>query len=121
MYWLELQGDDLKGTIALTGKIDRETNRVDVTAYQLAEKNAQGDPTQIGEQQAQAKPLKDARINVLLNDKLLDLDQPVTVTCNDEVVFQGKVKRDGDTLFQTLVRRGDPNYAFPVRVPIVIE
>ncbi|MEO0476202.1 MAG: hypothetical protein AAF085_09600 [Planctomycetota bacterium] len=121
MYWLELQGDDLKGTIALTGKIDREANRVDITAYQLAEKNAQGDPTQIGEQQAQAKPLKGASVNVLLNDKLLNLDQPVTVTCNDVVVFRGKAERDGDTLLQTLVRRGDPNYAFPVRIPIVIE
>ncbi|MEM9348233.1 MAG: hypothetical protein AAGB26_16620 [Planctomycetota bacterium] len=121
MYWLGLEGDDLKGTIALTGRIDLEANRVDVTAYQLALAKAQGDPTQIGEQASEPKPLKGAIVNVMLNDKLLDLDQPVTITCNGKVVFQDKVRRDGDTLLQTLVRRGDPNYVFPVRIPIVME
>lgn len=121
MYWVELQGDDLKGTIALTARINREANRVDVTAHQLAIENAQGDPTQIEEQQAEPTPLTTASVNILLNDKLLDLDRPVVVTCNGKEVFSDLVHRDAGTLLQTLVRRGDPNYAFPVRIPIVMK
>lgn len=118
MYWVEMQGDDLKGTIALTARIDRQANRVDVTAHQLATENAKGDPTQIAEQEAEAVPLTNASVNILLNDKLLDLDRPVVVTCNGKDVFSGRVSRDAGTLLETLVRRGDPNYAFPVRIPI---
>jgi predicted esterase len=121
MYWLELQGDDLKGTVALTATVDREKNSVAITAYQLAKENAQGDPTQIEEQQAKATPLSGAAVSVLLNDELLDLDRPVTVTCNGEDVFSGKVQRDAKTLLQTMVRRGDLNYAFPARVTIDLE
>ena len=121
MYWLELYGEDLQGTIALTARVDRERNRVEVTAIQLALENQQGDPTQIGEQEAPARPLAGATLSVLLNDTLLDLDEPVTVVCNGQQVFQGQVQRDGDTLLETMVRRGDWNYAFPVRIPVELE
>ncbi|XAM00342.1 hypothetical protein OT109_02925 [Phycisphaeraceae bacterium D3-23] len=121
VYWLGLEGENLQGTIALTAKIDRDTNSVALTAHQLATQNAQGDPTQIGEQDAEATPLTGATVSVLLHDALLDLDQPVTVTCNGEEVFAGSVQRDGNTLLETLVRRGDWNYGFPVRIPVVLE
>ena len=121
VYWLELAGDDLKGTIALTAKADRETNTITLTAYQLATETAQGDPTQIGEQQAEAKPLASATVSVLLNDTLVDLDKPVTVMCNGQEVFSGLVERDANTLLETLVRRGDWNYAFPARVSVELD
>ncbi|MEM9599345.1 MAG: hypothetical protein AAGD06_34075 [Acidobacteriota bacterium] len=121
MYWLELGGDNLQGTIALTAKLDRRTNSVTLTAYQLATENAQGDPTQIGEQEAEATPLSGATVSVLLNDEMLNLNREVTVTCNGEEVFSGRVERDGNTLLETMVRRGDWNYAFPVRIPVELE
>lgn len=121
VYWVELAGDDLQGTIALTATADRATNSVALTAHQLATENASGDPTQIGEQDAEPTPLTGATVSVLLNDVLLDLDRPVTVSCNGVEVFSGEVQRDGDTLLRTMVRRGDRTYAFPVRIPIVLE
>ena len=121
MYWVELQGDELKGTIALTARINDKDNRVDVTAHQLATENPTGDPTQIGEENAAMARLTGASVNLLLNDKLLDLDRPVVVVCNGQEVFSGTVQRDAGTLLETLVRRGDPNYAFPVRIPIVMK
>lgn len=121
MYWLELEGNALRGAIRLTARIDRERNRVDVTAHQLATSNPTGDPTQITADDAEPVPLTGARVNVLLNDELLDLDRPVTVTCNGQTVFTGRVTRDAGALLETLVRRGDPSYAFPVRVPIPLE
>jgi len=121
MYWIELAGDDLRGTIALTARVDRETNSVALTAHQGATEAAQGDPVLLGEEDAEQTPLSGATVSVLLNDALLDLDRPVTVTCNGEEVFSGHVERNGDTLLETLVRRGDWNYAFPVRIPVVLE
>lgn len=121
MYWLELSGQELKGSIALTAKLDRQANRADLTAHQLATTNAQGDPTQIGQDNAEPLPLRGAEVRVLLNDSMLDLDQPVSVTCNGVEVFSGRVQRDGGTLLQTLVRRGDWNYAFPVSIPVVLD
>jgi predicted esterase len=121
MYWLELEGDALRGRIELTARIDRDRNRVDVTAHQLATRNATGDPTQIAAPAAEPVPLTGARVAVLLDDALLDLDREVVITCNGETVFAGRVRRDAGTLLETLVRRGDPNYAFPVRVPIRLE
>lgn len=121
MYWLELHGDDLAGAIRLTARIDRERNRVDVTAHQGAAGSAKDDPTQIGADDTRPTPLTGARVNVLLNDDLLDLSRDVTVTVNGEPVFDGMTRRDAGTLAETLVRRGDPNFAFPVRIPIVLE
>lgn len=121
MYWIELGGDNLQGTISITATLDRETNSVALTAFQLATEAATGDPTQIGEDDTQATPLTGATVSVLLNDAMLDLDQPVTITCNGEEVFAGNVERDGDTLLETLVRRGDKNYAFPTRIVVEFE
>lgn len=121
MYWVELSGENLQGTIAIKATVDREGNSVTLTAHQLSRKNAQGDPTQIDEEQAEATPLTGATVSILLNDALLDLDRPVSVTCNGKAVFSGKVERDGDNLLETLVRRGDWNYAFPSRIPVVLE
>jgi hypothetical protein len=121
MYWLELSGDNLKGTIALTARADRPANTITITAEQRATENPKGDPTQIGEQATEAKPLKGATVSVLLNDHLLDLDQPVTIICNGKRVFTGRVERDANTLLQTMVRRGDWSYAFPVRIPIALD
>ncbi|MFI4862216.1 MAG: hypothetical protein ACIAXF_16250 [Phycisphaerales bacterium JB063] len=121
VYWLELDGDDLRGTIALTATLDRDTNTVNLTAHQRSTETAQGDPTQVGEETAEQTPLAGATVSVLLNDWMLDLDQPVTVTCNGETVFSDPVQRDANTLLETLVRRGDKTYAFPVRIPVVLE
>ncbi len=121
LYWVELNGEDLRGTIRITATLDREANRVTLTALQGAAETAGGDPTQVGEEVAEATPLTGATVSVLLNDAMLDLDRPVTVTCNGETVFTGRVERHGGTQLETLVRRGDWNYAFPVRIPVVLE
>jgi len=53
-----------------------------------------------------------ARVTIHLDDRLLDLDQPVTVTINDEEVFTGRVSRSAAALVKTLEERGDPELMF---------
>ncbi len=120
-YWLELDGDDLKGSIALTAKADRDTNTITLTANQLATETPEGDPVLLGEQEAEPTPLRGATVSVLLNDTLVDLDKPVRVLCNGEEVFSGKAERDANILLETLVRRGDWNYAFPARISVELD
>lgn len=121
MYWVELIGDSFKGAIRLTAELDKPANAVKLTAHQLIEQADQGHPTHTAEQQENAQPLTGATLNVLLNDQMLNLDRPVRILCNGREVFAGKVQRDAGVLLETLMQRGEPFGAFPVRIPIVLE
>jgi hypothetical protein len=48
-------------------------------------------------------------LTVLLNDDLVDLDEPVSIRFNGVEVFAGEAPRKLRTLQSTLIRRGDPN------------
>ena len=58
---------------------------------------------------------------VLLNDSMLDLDQPVTISMNGTVLFKGMVPRTIEELHSTLAGRGDPGLMFDARVAVRIE
>lgn len=60
-------------------------------------------------------------VRLRLNDAMLDLDRPVTVTLNGQVAHAGPVARDPDTLAATLAERGDRRYMFSaeLRLPVV--
>ena len=60
----------------------------------------------------------DVSIRVYLNDKLLDLEKPVTVTCNGKQRFSGKLSRSVEVMMRSLAERGDPNYMFSAEVLI---
>jgi len=47
-------------------------------------------------------------IRLRLSDKLLDLDQPITVKVGDKVVHQGRVLRSEAAIRQSLAERADP-------------
>ncbi len=55
---------------------------------------------------------------VLLDDAMLDLDQPVTIEANGKPVFTGKATRTFATLARTLEERGDPHDVFCAEVPL---
>lgn len=112
MYWVELRGAGLEGRVELEARIDRGANRVAVTANRIVPRE---DARDDGEKTRRVA-LADSRVSILLRDELLDLGRQVSVTLNGETVFEGPVVRDGATLLETLVRRGDPNLAFPVRI-----
>jgi predicted esterase len=55
-----------------------------------------------------------AAVNLFLSDRLLDLDKPISVTWNDEVVFAGKVERSLKSIETSLEQRFDKQLAAPV-------
>ncbi len=56
------------------------------------------------------------KLLIRLNDRMVDLDKPVTVTWNGKTVFTGKATRTIATLQRTLSERGDPMAMFAAEV-----
>lgn len=57
-------------------------------------------------------------LTLSLNDKMMNLDSPVTVVYKGKNVFKGKVERRSDVLRTTLYSRNDPAYMFPVQIRV---
>ena len=57
-------------------------------------------------------------VTVLLNDTMLDLDQPVTIYGGGQTLFSNKVSRTIATLAKTLAARSDPNLTFSAGVTV---
>lgn len=51
-------------------------------------------------------------LTIRLNDKLADLEQPVSVTYQGKVLYEGKPERTIHTLYRTLRERGDSGLVF---------
>lgn len=51
-------------------------------------------------------------VTIRLDDRMMDLDKPVTVTINGREAFTGMVPRSAATLAKTLAQRGDPKLMF---------
>ncbi|MEI7909541.1 MAG: transglutaminase domain-containing protein [Verrucomicrobiota bacterium] len=50
-------------------------------------------------------------LTLRLNDRLVDLDQPLKVLLNGKSVFEGKVPRQADAILKSLQQRSDPHSA----------
>ncbi len=59
-------------------------------------------------------------VTVLLNDELVDLDGPVTIRVNDQVVFSGRVERSAQVALEEAKRWNDEGrtYAARLRLPV---
>lgn len=64
---------------------------------------------------------KDAdRVAIRLNDDMVDLEQPILITCGGTTLFQGMVARSIGNLAKTLAERGDPKAVYSAEVTVSI-
>lgn len=61
-----------------------------------------------------------SEITILLNDAMLNLDQPIIVKVGDKVVFQGLVERSLKTLCESYMESKDQDYSFSGSVTVKI-
>jgi hypothetical protein len=61
------------------------------------------------------------QLRVLLDDGMLDLDQPVKVMFEDRTLFEGMVPRTAATIARTLGDRGDPKAVFTAEVTVRLQ
>jgi len=108
-YWIGLTKTPEQGEFAITASTDKSKNLVTITAEEVIPAKEKGAA-------ATRKPLTSSQIIVNLNDDLVDLDQEVTIMLNGKEAFKGKLKRSKNIMLKNLVKRGDPNYAFPAQV-----
>ncbi len=59
-------------------------------------------------------------VTVRLDDRLLDLDKPVSIVVNGSQAFSGMIARSLKTLAQTLEERGDPKLMFSAEVTVQV-
>lgn len=62
-----------------------------------------------------------SKLIVRFDDRMQDLDQPVTVTHKGKVLFSGVVPRTAGTLAKTLADRGDPRLMYDAEVTVEIK
>ncbi|MCK5834338.1 MAG: alpha/beta hydrolase, partial [Lentisphaeria bacterium] len=65
--------------------------------------------------------LTDNTLYIYLNDKMVDLDKPVTVFLNGKKVYKRIVARKLSNLMQSTAERGDPNFVFPGKITLKIK
>lgn len=61
---------------------------------------------------------KSGRFRIYLNDRLVDLNRPVTVIVNGRKVFDGKLKLTLDNMLESCAEFGDPRRVFPASVTV---
>ena len=93
-YWLAVQKDEAKGGQEIIAQLAGQT----VT---LSAKNVRA-------------------VTVLLNDAMLDLDQPVVIRTGENTLFSKRVARTVATLVRTLQERGDTNLTFSAEVTVTM-
>lgn len=116
--WLSLDAAPERDTL-IVAEADRKTNTVTVTA--LVNPPARGNESPVYNTDT-SPPVSDRvpytgnTLTVHLDDKLVDLDKPVTVVVNGKQAFSGRVERLASNLADDIVRTGDPGRVFPARV-----
>jgi hypothetical protein len=64
---------------------------------------------------------KDAdQVTVRLNDEMVDLNVPISISSGGATVYQDKAPRTIRTLAKTLAERGDPKAVFSAEVTVAI-
>ena len=59
-----------------------------------------------------------SRLTLLLDDRMLDLDKPVTVIHDGQKLFEGQLSRNRKTLARTLEERLDPSLVFCAEITL---
>lgn len=58
---------------------------------------------------------------VLLRDDMLDLDLPVEIEFDGDVIFRGPCERTSENLVRGLIERGDPSSLFSASIPVKLR
>ena len=94
-YWLAVPTDQAKGDSLVVVKRDGQT--IEITSAEKIEK-----------------------LFVRLDDRMTNLDKPITVTYDGKELYKGTATRTIATIFKTLDGRGDPKLVFDAEITVEI-
>lgn len=121
-YWLQAISDLDKKVIHLDGKVDTAENSISITAD--ATKNDEKVQAADGQQpladSGETVPATGLKLRLWLHESLLDLAKPVKISINGKVVETHIPKPELGIMSGSLMLFGDPNYAYPCKVDVVV-
>ena len=92
-YWLAVPANEMKADFLVVAQRDGQT--VEITSAE-----------------------KVAKLLIRFDDRMADLDKPITVTHAGKKLFAGTLSRTIEVLFKTLADRGDPKLMFDAEVAV---
>ena len=98
-------------TVAVNSRTDVDEYATGVLKKKLAHLGGR-----IEGQRIEVQIRKTADLEVLLNDELIDLDEPITLVVGGKKRYQGKVRRKVSTLLETAYRDWDVQRLYTVRL-----
>ncbi len=121
-YWLQATSDLEKKVIHLDGIIDKATNTVTITADATVgdEKVQAADGQQALADSGPTAPASGLKLRIWLHESLLDLSKPVTITINGKQVSAIVPKPQLSILCESIMAFGDPEFAYPCHVDVVV-
>lgn len=120
--WLSLAAAPERDTL-IVAAADRAANTITVTAGITAPpagEKSKSKNTAVPSPAESRIPYTGNTLTLHLDDKLVDLNRPVTVLLNGKQVFSGTVERKLGLMAADIVRHGDPGRVFPARLPIAL-
>lgn len=110
-YWVAMPDAPEKVDIRIDALANRETNTITIDVATLDAANTDGNRTHGKDNVAEAKrtALAKTKVDLLLNDALLDIDKPITVIANGKEVFKGSIERSAEVIAAALAERPDPS------------
>jgi hypothetical protein len=131
-HWMDLQDRkaipwmEQYSRVPLPDKVVwRQSGRTHTRFYwlEVPKGQAKGGQLLIAERTGQAVTLTSTNVSavtILLNDAMMDLEQPVTVRAGERTLFSGLVDRTVATLSRTLSERGDTKLTFSTSIPVTL-
>ncbi len=118
--WLSLAKATERDTL-ITAELRRGDNHIEISA--LINPPDVKDETPVYNQSTPPPienriPYAGNSLTVHLDDQLLDLDKPVTVSVNGKPAFNGRVERKASHMAEDIARHGDPGRIFPARLEL---
>lgn len=94
LYWLSIPPEQAVEKERITVAVDVLLNRIDILDNYVED------------------------LTIWLSDSLLDLDSPITVTAQGSEIFSGRVERSLQTIYQSVLNRGDANLVYSARIDV---
>lgn len=120
LYVKQRSNDNTSSRSCYEMSIEGNTVNLTVTTvtYKATESDAMGIPLRYAKTYT---PATKGEVVVYLNDKLVDLSQPVTVIVNGREAFKGRVELNADNLVNSCAEFYDPMRLYPASVDVTIQ
>jgi pimeloyl-ACP methyl ester carboxylesterase len=112
--WLRLESTDPIAAFS-EDLVDKHDERIKRREY------AKLDAVMVGANRIEVKAERVQRYSLFLNDQLIDVSRPLTVSTNGQVSFEGSVTPSVETLLRQARLRQDPRQLFPIHLTVVVQ